>query len=97
MAIRGLFVGINRHADPATRELRGARPDAVALHALMLDAMPSMCATLLTDGDATHARVLQELQETLANASPDDTVVISFSGHGTRSHRLVMHDTERPA
>src|SRR5689334_9496214 len=57
MATRGLFIGINRHADPATRELRGARPDAVALHAMMLDAMPSMRATLLTDGDATHARV----------------------------------------
>lgn len=95
MTIRGLFIGINRHADPSTRELRGARPDAVALHALMLDAMPAMRATLLTDGDATHARVLQELQETLANASPDDTVVVSFSGHGTRSHRLVVHDTER--
>jgi hypothetical protein len=57
MAIRGLFIGINRHADPATRELRGARRDAVALHALMLDARPSMRATLLTDGDATCSSV----------------------------------------
>lgn len=95
MAIHGLFIGINRHADRATRELRGARPDAIALHALMCDAMPSMRATLLIDADATHRRVLQELQGTLANASADDTVVVSFSGHGTRSHRLVMHDTER--
>jgi helicase len=95
MAIRGLFIGINRHADPATRELRGARPDAVALHALMLDAMPSMRGTLLTDAEATHARVLGELQGTLANAAPDDTVVVSFSGHGTRNHRLVVHDSAR--
>jgi helicase len=92
MAIRGLFIGINRHSDPATRELRGARPDAIALHALMLDAMPSMQATLLTDTAATHACVLQELRQTLANAASDDTVVVSFSGHGTRSHRLVAHD-----
>ncbi len=26
-------------------------------------------------------------------AGPDDTVIISFSGHGTHDHRLVAHDT----
>src|SRR5262249_48026875 len=35
------------------------------------------------------------VEDTLGAAGPDDTVLLSFSGHGTRDHRLVAYDTLR--
>jgi helicase len=92
MTTKGLFIGVNRHADVRVRELQGAARDALALHALFVDSLPGMVATLLIDADATLDCVATELARTLGNAGPDDVVLVSFSGHGTRSHRLVPFD-----
>ena len=93
MAIIATFIGIDKHADPRIRDLMGARRDAMALWALFADTMPNIQARLLTDDEATTAGVLQALDETFYSAGHDDTIILSFSGHGTRDHRLVTHDT----
>ena len=93
MSILGSFIGVDKYLDPKIRELTGARRDAVALWALFSDTIPDMKTTLLVDGHATVENILKTLDETLGAAGPDDTVIVSFSGHGTHNHRLVAHDT----
>lgn len=93
MAIRGLFVGIDRHAAPLIRDLNGAARDATALYALLSDSIPELEASLLRDQQATHTVIKTAVDDVLRNASPDDVVIISFAGHGTQDHRLVASDT----
>jgi helicase len=95
MATIATFIGIDRHAAPDVRDLAGARRDAVALCCLFADSVPNVSATKLCDEDATVTAVREAIARTLGNAGPDDTVVLSFSGHGTPDHRLVLHDTRR--
>src|SRR5262245_23009874 len=97
MAIRAAFIGIDKHADAAIRDLAGARRDATALWALFSDSLPGLEATLLVDNAATTAAIREALQATLGAATPDDTVIVSFSGHGSRDHRLAAHDTRLDA
>lgn len=92
MGFRGLFIGIDRYASPDVNELRCARRDAVALEALFADTLGG-AATLLTDKEATRARIESEFAA-LATSDADDTVVIAFSGHGSETHELVTHDTD---
>jgi helicase len=92
MPFQGLFIGIDRHASPAIGELSCACRDAIALEALFTDTLGGR-SVLLTDGDATRARIKEEFK-TLAKCDPDDTVVIAFSGHGSETHELVTHDTD---
>ena len=49
MAIKAVFVGINKHSDPAIPELSGARRDAMALWALFTDTIEELAARLLVD------------------------------------------------
>src|SRR5712671_2334265 len=77
------FIGIDRHAAPDVRDLAGARRDAIALRCLFADSVPNVRARTLCDEDATVSAVREAIAETLGNAEPDDTVVFSFSGHGT--------------
>ena len=56
MALKAVFVGINRHLDPAIPELSGARRDATALWALFSDTIPNLAARLLVDNNATPHR-----------------------------------------
>lgn len=93
MALIATFIGIDKHADPRIRDLMGARRDAVALWALFNDTIPDVQATKLIDTEATVAEIRQALDDTFYAAGPDDTIILSFSGHGTRDHRLVAHDT----
>ncbi len=95
MKFLAAFIGIDRHQDPGIRELEAARRDATALWALFSDTFPDVSAKLLVDETATTAAVLTALDETLGAAGLEDVVVVSFSGHGTHDHRLVMHDTSR--
>src|ERR1700686_1025348 len=92
MAFKGLFIGIDRYASPEINWLSCAGRDAIALHALFTDALGGD-TTLLTDGEATVPRI-RECLEALTASSPDDVVVIAFSGHGTETHELVTHDTD---
>lgn len=91
MAFRGLFIGIDRYAFPEINELNCARRDAVALEALFTDTLGGK-SVLLADQDATRARIEAEFLS-LRDTSPEDTVVIAFSGHGSETHELVAHDT----
>jgi len=91
--IRAAFIGIDRYRDPLISDLNGAARDARALWAVLTDTVDGMAADLVVDDRATHAAVTQALDATLDAAEPDDVVLISFAGHGTPDHRLVMADT----
>ncbi len=93
MALIATFIGIDKHADPRIRDLMGARRDAVALWSLFCDTLPAIHATKLIDAEATVAAIRQALDEIFYAAGPDDTIILSFAGHGTRDHRFVAHDT----
>ena len=94
MAFRPVFIGIDRHQDPSIRELAAARLDAVALHALFSDTIGVPAGRLLVDEQATQSAVVGLLEDTLLGAGPDDTALVTFAGHGTRDHRLVIYDTD---
>jgi len=89
--VRGLFIGIDRYPAPISR-LSCARADAVALSALFRDNSQGEI-DLLIDAAATRASILTALDR-LGETSPDDLVVIGFSGHGTEDHRLVPVDAD---
>src|SRR6185295_10072103 len=91
--LRASFIGIDKHRDPEIRDLTGAARDAKAVWALFSDTIPGIEAKLLTDGKATTGAIRQALDATLGAAGPDDTIILSFSGHGTHDHRIVTHDT----
>lgn len=93
MSILATFIGIDKHADLQIRDLTGACRDATALWALFADNLSDTEPHLLVDADATVEAIRGVLADTLAAAGPDDTVILGFSGHGTRDHRLVAHDT----
>jgi len=93
MALIGRFIGVNRYLDRNIRDLNGAGRDAIALWALFSDTMPEIDARLLINADANVNGIRQALRETLENATPDDTVILFFSGHGSHDHRLTAHDT----
>lgn len=93
MALKGIFVGINKQLDPNIDELTGAVRDATALNALFLDSIPGFSARLLVDEAATKDNVSEAIFGTLANAADDDVVVISFAGHGSPDGGIAVYDT----
>jgi helicase len=93
MKIKAAFIGIDRFSDPSIRDLQGARRDAEALWALFSDSLPGIEAQLLVDHQATAKAIRQTLEATLGAAGPEDTVILSFAGHGSRDHHLVVHDS----
>ncbi|HEU4604465.1 MAG TPA: DEAD/DEAH box helicase, partial [Steroidobacteraceae bacterium] len=94
MATIGGFIGIDRYNDPRIRDLSGAKRDAVALWALLSDSIAELDAIQLVDADATLVGVRELLSRTLDAATNKDVVILSFAGHGTPDHRLVVADTE---
>ncbi|MCV7251621.1 DEAD/DEAH box helicase [Mycobacterium hackensackense] len=88
--LRGLFIGIDRYRPPVTR-LSCARADAVALGSLFADNSAAADVKFLVDDQATASNIIGAIQS-LATATDDDLVIISFSGHGTDDHRLVPID-----
>lgn len=91
--IRGAFFGIDRHVDPFIGDLTGAARDATALWAVLSDSIDDLDAPLVTDDAATLSTLRSALDATLGSAEEDDVVILSFAGHGTQDHRLVLHDT----
>ncbi len=94
MSLYGLFIGVDKHQAPDIRELGGAKRDAVALSCLFRDSIPAMNIETLIDEAATTAAVRSQLTHILTAAGPSDSLILTFSGHGTRDHRLVTHDTD---
>lgn len=96
MAIYANFVGVHKHLDASIRDLPGAEQDAAALWALFCDAIPGLesSSRLLMNQDATFDKVRQAMTESLSMAGDEDTVIFTFSGHGSKDHRFAFHDTE---
>ena len=95
MTIIAKFIGIDKHLDPAIRDLTGARKDATALWALFSDTIKEINANLIVDEKADTETIQKAIFETFKTAKPEDTIIISFSGHGTHNHRLVTYDTTK--
>ena len=93
MATRAVFVGVNKHRDPAIPELGGARRDATALWALFTDTIEGLSARLLVDERARHAEVSVAILGALDAAREDDVVIVGFAGHGSPDGSLVLFDT----
>jgi len=94
VAIKAIFVGINKHVDASIPELNGARRDATALWALFSDTIDGLSARLLLDEAAIHAEVRQAILGVLTAAQSDDVIVVSFAGHGSPDGNLVVFDTD---
>ena len=97
MHILATFVGVDRHLAQDIRDLIGARRDAMALNCVFTDSLPDAEIRTLCDEDATVETVRSAMNSTLGAASDQDTVIFSFSGHGTSDHRIVLNDTRRDA
>lgn len=95
MPFKAVFIGVNKHEDPAIPELTGAVRDAQALHALFQDTFEDIEAHLLVDSSATNGAIRERIDRVLLDSSDEDVVVISFSGHGTEGHQLVAYDTSQ--
>lgn len=94
MRVRGWFVGIDEFQDAAAPSLSGAARDAMALHAIFKDGIPTVEATLLLNDQASHARIRESLADAFENADEDDAIVFSLATHGTHDYRIVAHDTD---
>ena len=97
MALRAVFIGINKHSDPSIPELTGATKDATALWALFKDSVEGIADQRLLDHEATAASIRRALDTSLSDAAVDDTVVVFFAGHGTPGHQLVPFDADLSA
>ncbi|WP_134731097.1 DEAD/DEAH box helicase [Amycolatopsis nivea] len=93
-SFRGLFIGLDHYRDPAFGELRFARRDAEVLYALFRDTFGDDSATLVTDAEATKARMWTEMGRLARESTDSDVVLVSFSGHGTPTRELATHDAD---
>ena len=92
MALRAVFIGINKYRDPRIHELTGATKDAIALWALFKDSIEGMADKKLLDDEATVDSIRKSLDSALGDAAQDDTAIVFFAGHGTPGHQLVPFD-----
>ncbi|HAU3625179.1 TPA: DEAD/DEAH box helicase [Legionella pneumophila] len=95
MKITGTFIGINRYISPDINDLTCAARDGKALWALFSDTFKEINAQLLIDNEATCESIKKSISATLTSAGINDIAIISFSGHGSRNHKLVAHDTTK--
>jgi uncharacterized caspase-like protein len=82
-----VIVGIDAYSDPQIRPLRYARADAEAVHSVLtnpeIGRINPANVTLLLNESATQRAIRSAIGTSLrTRASPDDTVVIYFAGHG---------------
>lgn len=81
-----LVIGVDAYTVPAYRNLMQVGADATALRDVLID--PTRCGyspvqvTLLTGAAATRAAILQALDALAQRTTVDDTVLISYTGHG---------------
>ncbi|EQA45177.1 DEAD/DEAH box helicase [Leptospira broomii serovar Hurstbridge str. 5399] len=94
MALRAVFIGINKYSDQGISELNGAKRDALALWALFADSFEGLTSNLLVDQEATNSEVRKAIFGTLAEANEDDVSIISFAGHGSPDGNIILFDTE---
>ncbi|MDI5976737.1 DEAD/DEAH box helicase [Amycolatopsis magusensis] len=87
----GLFIGVDNYESPAFEQLRYAKKDATALHALFVDTF-SENATLMLDSAATKDKLTTKIGHVQAASTNRDIVVITYSGHGTSDGFLATRD-----
>ena len=101
-----VLVGVDQPRDEAWPRLQYASKDASALALVLHDQGHFDAEALITPSSATRANVLAALERLKQkNRSPEDVVVVYFSGHGTLGRRpnrhleryLVTSDTTRAA
>ena len=77
--VRGLVIGIDDYAE--LRDLAGAVNDARDIaRALAVSGVEDL--VVLEDGAATRERIAGEWEALLSRAAPDDTLVLTYAGHG---------------
>ena len=82
---RALIVGIDRYANAAITDLRGATRDARSIHRLLTEHLgfDSRQILMLTDDDATRDSIMAGIRDWLvAGARPGAKAWFYFSGHG---------------
>jgi len=87
----GLFIGVDNYESPAFEQLRYAKKDAIALHALFVDTF-SENATLMLDSAVTKDKLTTNIGHIQAASTTRDIVVITYSGHGTSDGFLATRD-----
>jgi ATP-dependent DNA helicase len=87
----GLFVGVDKYASNSFQNLRHAQRDATVLRALFQDNFPGEIHEVLGD-EVIKDKFLTRIRHIVATSVEGDTVVILFSGHGTRAGDLAMVD-----
>ena len=80
MANRALCVGINDYPG-SNMDLAGCVNDAKDWQALLEQRGYRVDA--LHDGEATRARIVEALKAVIGQAGDDDSLVFTFSGHGS--------------
>ncbi len=85
-----LSIGIDRYSIPSMN-LNYAVKDATDLADRLRDNLPikkeNIHVTLLTDEKATREGIISALHELALTAQPEDTVIISYAGHGINHER----------
>ena len=89
MALRALLIGINNyHPASNVRPLRGCHNDVMAMHQFLFehfrDQIPDDShIRVLLDEQADRQGLVSAFREHLAQAGPDDTALVYYSGHGS--------------
>src|SRR5690606_5249768 len=82
----GLAIGVDEYDDPQIAPLSGAKKDANVLVSALKGAGPraysDVRVTTLTDGEATPEAILSAFEKIIAEAGPQDTLLLFFAGHG---------------
>jgi len=80
-AYRALVIGINNYQDKKIPALKTAVNDARAF-ANLLQTRYGFQVTLLLDRHATREAIMDKMRNLAATASPDESVLIYYAGHG---------------
>jgi hypothetical protein len=80
MAKRALCVGINDYPE-SNMDLNGCVNDAMDWQSLLQSR--GYQVTRLLDGEATRAAIAAQLQQLIGTAADGDSLVFTFSGHGS--------------
>ncbi len=80
-AFRALVIGINEYADPGIEDLDTAVSDARAVAEVLKEGYGFTVRTLI-NGQATKAKIYDALRGLAAAATPNDSLLIYYAGHG---------------
>jgi hypothetical protein len=84
-ALYALLVGIDRYAAPDVPDLRGCVRDVTeaAAHLERAFTGAELCVKTLLDGEGSRTAVIEAIRTHLCRATPEDSALFWFSGHGS--------------